>query len=52
VAVLRDTDHPNSVWMCLDAYRKIGEQFLQDREVGKIMQAAGVMAPPEVFWVE
>jgi hypothetical protein len=52
VAVLRDADNPNSVWVCLDGERAVGEQFLQDPEVGKIMQEAGVMAPPEVFWAD
>ena len=44
VAVLRDTDNPNSVWICLDGERAVGEKFLQDPEVGKIMQEAGVLA--------
>jgi hypothetical protein len=50
--VRRDTDNPNSVWICLDGDRAVGEQFLQDPEVGKIMQDAGVLASPEVFWVD
>jgi hypothetical protein len=33
-------------------HRAVGEQFLQDSEVGKIMQDAGVLAPPEIFWVD
>jgi hypothetical protein len=52
VAILRDTDNPNSVWICLDGDRERGEQFLPDPEVAKIMQAAGVVAPPDAFWVE
>jgi hypothetical protein len=52
VAVLRDTANPNLVWSCLDGERAVGEKFLQDPEVGKIMQEAGVLAPPEVFWVD
>ena len=52
VAVLRDTANPNLGWSCLDGERAVGEKFLQDPEVGKIMQEAGVLAPPEVFWVD
>jgi hypothetical protein len=50
IAVLRDADEPNSVWIVLDGDRAAAEDMLQNAELGKVMLEAGVTAPPE-FWV-
>ncbi len=50
VAVLRDADNPNSVWMVMEADPAIVEPMMSDPERGAKMQAAGVLGPPQV-WV-
>jgi hypothetical protein len=50
IAVLRDADDPNSIWIVGEGERKATEEMLQNPELGKLMQEAGVTAPPE-FWV-
>lgn len=50
VAVLRDADNPNSVWIVGEGERAGVEQMLQNPDLAKVMQEAGVTAPPE-FWV-
>jgi hypothetical protein len=49
VRVLRDTDDPNSVWLVSDGDPAKLAEMLNDAELGKVMQEAGVTAPPEVF---
>lgn len=51
VAVLRDADDPNSVWIVGDGDAEKVEEMLQDAELAKVMQEAGVTAPPELFVV-
>jgi hypothetical protein len=50
VAVLRDADDPNSVWLVHEADASIVEPMLGDPELAEKMQAAGVVGPPQV-WV-
>ncbi len=50
VAVLRDADNPNSIWMVVEADPSIVEPMMSDPERGAQMQAAGVLGPPQV-WV-
>jgi hypothetical protein len=50
VAVLRDADDPNSIWIVGDGDPATVEAFLSDPELGKKMQEAGVTAPPE-HWI-
>jgi hypothetical protein len=50
VAVLRDADNPNSVWIVVEADPAIVEPMMSDPERGAQMQAAGVLTPPQV-WV-
>ena len=50
VAVLRDADNPNSIWMVMEADPAIVEPMMSDPERGAQMQAAGVLGPPQV-WV-
>lgn len=50
IAVLRDADNPNSIWVVGDGEREVIEQMFQDPELGKAMEEAGVTAPPQ-FWV-
>jgi hypothetical protein len=50
VAVLRDVDNPNSVWMVFEGDPSIVEPMMSDPERGAKMQAAGVLGPPQV-WV-
>ena len=50
VAVLRDADNPNSVWMVAEADASVVEPMMNDPERGAQMQAAGVLGPPRV-WV-
>jgi hypothetical protein len=50
VAVLRDADNPNSIWIVGEGEREAVEQMFQNPELGKLMEEAGVTAPPE-FWV-
>jgi len=49
VRVLRDADDPNSVWLVSDGDPAKLEEMLSDPELGKVMQEAGVTAPPQVF---
>jgi hypothetical protein len=49
VRVLRDTDDPSSVWLVADGDRATVEGMLQDPELGKVMQEAGVTGPPQLF---
>jgi hypothetical protein len=50
VAVLRDVGNPNSIWIVGEGERETAERMFQDPELGKLMEEAGVTAPPEV-WV-
>lgn len=50
VAVLRDADDPNSVWMVIETDPSIIEPMMNDPERGAAMQAAGVVSQPQV-WV-
>ena len=49
VRVLRDADDPQSVWLVADGDRASVEAMLQDPELGKTMQEAGVTGPPQLF---
>jgi hypothetical protein len=49
VRVLRDADDPRSVWLVADGDPAKVEEMLQDPELGKTMQEAGVTAPPQLF---
>jgi len=49
VAVLRDADDPNSVWIVGDGDPAKVEEMLQDAELGELMKEAGVTAPPQLF---
>jgi hypothetical protein len=46
VAVLHDTDNPNSVWICLDGDRAVGEQFLQDPKSERSCRMQECWPPP------
>ena len=50
VAVLRDADNPNSIWMVMEADPSIVEPMMSDPDRAEKMQAAGVTSPPQV-WV-
>ncbi len=50
VAVLRDADKPNSVWMVFAGDPSVVEPMMSDPERAAQMQAAGVLEPPQV-WV-
>lgn len=50
VAVLRDVDNPNSVWIVQEADAALAESMLKDPELAKKLEAAGVIGTPEV-WV-
>ncbi len=50
IAVLRDADDPNSVWIVGEADTDNVEALLSDPDLAKVMQEAGVTAPP-TFWV-
>lgn len=50
VAVLRDADDPNSVWIVIEADPAIVEPMMGDPERAAAMQAAGVVSEPQV-WV-
>jgi hypothetical protein len=50
VAVLRDADDLNSIWIVGDAEADNVEALLSDPDLAKVMQEAGVTAPPK-FWV-
>jgi hypothetical protein len=50
VAVLRDADDPNSVWIVFEGAREAAGAMLANLELGNVMQEAGVTAPPE-YWV-
>ena len=50
VAVLRDADNPNSVWVVVEADPSIVEPMMSDPERGAAMQAGGVLGPPQI-WV-
>jgi hypothetical protein len=50
IAVLRDADDPNSVWIVGEADADNVEALLSDPDLAKVMQEAGVTAPPK-FWV-
>ena len=49
VAVLRDTDDPDSIWIVAESDAAKLEALLSDPELGKVMQDAGVTAPP-TWW--
>ncbi len=51
VAVLRDADDPNSVWIIGDGDPAKIEEMLHDDELGTLMRQAGVTAPPQLFVV-
>ena len=50
IAVLRDADDPNSVWIVGEADSDNVEALLSDPDLAKVMQEAGVTGPPK-FWV-
>lgn len=50
IAVLRDADNPNSIWIVGEGERAGVEQMLGNPDVAKVMQEAGVTAPP-ALWV-
>ncbi len=50
VAVFRDADDPNSVLIVAEADAASVDALLSDPELGKLMQEAGVTAPPQ-HWV-
>jgi hypothetical protein len=50
IAVLRDADDPNSVWIVGEASADKVDALLSDPELAKVMQEAGVTAPPQ-YWV-
>jgi hypothetical protein len=50
IAVLRDADNPNSVWIVAEADAASVETLLSDPDLAKLMQEAGVTGPPE-HWV-
>ena len=35
IAVLRNADNPNSIWVFLEGDRVVGETFLQDAEIAR-----------------
>ena len=51
IAVLRDADDPNSVWIVGEGDPAKVEEMLHDAELGKVMQEAGVTAPPQLYVV-
>jgi hypothetical protein len=50
VAVLRDADDPNSVWLVIEADPSILEPMMNDPARGEAMRAAGVASAPRM-WV-
>jgi hypothetical protein len=50
IAVLREADNPNSVWIVGEGERDAVEQVFQNPDLAKLMKEAGVTAPPEI-WV-
>lgn len=50
VAVLRDADDPNSIWMVFEADPSVLDPMLADTDRQGLMQEAGVLAPPQI-WV-
>ena len=48
--IVYDADNPNSIWIVGEGERAGVEQMLQNPDLGKVMQDAGVTAPPEL-WV-
>ena len=51
IAVLRDADDPLSIWVCIESDRVVGEAFLQDPEIERVMRQSGVLDPYNVMWV-
>jgi len=51
VAVLRDTDDPLSVWICVDSDRTVGEAILDNSEIERVLQESGGLPPISVSWV-
>lgn len=49
VAVLRDADNPNSIWMVMEADPSLVEPMMSDPDRAAQMQAAGVISAPQVF---
>ncbi len=49
VAVLRDADNPNSIWMVVEADPGIVDAMMTDPDRGQKMQEAGVVSEPRVF---
>lgn len=52
VAVLRDADDPNSVWLVFEADPALVEPMMADPERAAKMQEAGVTSPPAVYVAE
>jgi hypothetical protein len=50
IAVLRDADDPNSIWIVGESDADKVEALLTDPDLGKVMQDAGVTAPPK-WWI-
>jgi len=50
IAVLRDVDDPSSIWIVGEGEKAAAEQMVQDPDLGKAMQDAGVTAAPEVWF--
>ena len=49
VAVLRDVNAPNSIWIVGDGVPDKLNEMMQDPELAAVMQKGGVVGPPEVF---
>ncbi len=52
IAVLRDADNPNSVWLVHKGDPALVEQMMSDPERAAKMQEAGVTSPPTVYVAE
>ena len=51
IAVLRDTDNPLSVWICVDSDRAVGEAILNNPEIEQFIRESGGLPPITVSWV-
>jgi hypothetical protein len=49
VAVLRDVDDPNSIWLVADGDPDKFTEMMQDPGLAAAMQEAGVTGTPQVF---
>jgi hypothetical protein len=50
IAVLRDADNPNSIWVVGEGEQEAAEQMFQNPELGKLMEEAGETAPPDIWF--